>query len=61
MNELFEVHKQIFGVEPVVIGLNWDSVEELIVKAIEDNLPYDETKLLTPEELKMFNAGNLVF
>ena len=61
MNELAKIHKQVFGVDPVIIGLNWDNAEDLIVEAIQNNVPYDETKMLSPEELKMFNDGKLFF
>ena len=64
MEEAIEEHLEVFGVEPYIIGLYWsDQVELLdrIYKAIEDQQPYDERLLLTPEELEAYNKGELKF
>lgn len=56
-----ELHKRVFGVEPVVIGLHWEDVQDRIIEAIESGEPYDEEKELTPEQLKQYEAGELIF
>jgi len=64
MDEAIEEHVEVFGVEPYVIGLFWsDQVALLdrIYEAIEDEQPYDERLLLTPEELEAYNKGELRF
>ena len=57
-------YKEEFGNEPIIIGLFWNNPEETkkrIKKAIETGKPYNEYELLTPEEQKAFDAGELVF
>lgn len=61
MKTPYEFHKEVFGVDPVVIGLNWNDVHERISDAIMNGTPYDETKELTPQELAAFEAGDLIF
>ena len=56
-----EIHEEELGVEPVVIGLHWDDVQERILDAIEQGVPYNEEKELTPSQLKDFESGDLVF
>lgn len=59
-----EKHKEKFGVYPIIIGIFLDDIDNLIkniIKAIEDNKPYDEYKLLTKEEQKAFDDGSLLF
>lgn len=64
MDEAIAEHIEVFGVEPYIIGLFWsDHVALLdgIYEAIEDQQPYDERLLLSPEELEAFNKGELRF
>jgi len=64
MIEIEELHKEIFGVEPNIIGMFWNDRDELIdniLKAIEDNIPYNEYELLTKDEKKAFDEGELFF
>lgn len=63
MNLLSYTYK-VFGKEPNIIGMFWedpDLIAENIIKAIEENKPYDEYELLTDEEKKAFDEGNLLF
>jgi len=53
-----------FGEEPYIIGMFWydsEKVAESIIKAIETNKPYNEYELLTDEEKKAFDDGELLF
>lgn len=60
MQELIDIHKEVFGTEPVIIGLYpWDT-EERIASAIEDGEPYDERKDLSVSELKELERGDLL-
>lgn len=64
MEDLVIEHKEKFGVEPVIIGLQWDDREELLDKieeAIESGKPYSEYDELTDEEKKAYDAGELEF
>ncbi len=60
----YDKHKEIFGVEPNIIGMFWFDNEILIdniIKAIETNKPYDEYELLSDDEKKAFDNGDLLF
>lgn len=60
MQELIESHKEVFGVEPVIIGLYpWDTAQR-ISNSIEAGEPYDETKDLSRIELERFERGDLL-
>lgn len=61
MNELEQIHKDVFGVAPVVIGLHWDDIQQRLIDAIESGIPYNEERELTTEELVEFRAGRLSF
>lgn len=64
MESLIKEHKEKFGVEPNIIGLNWDNPDAVvdgIADAIEEGKPYDEYKLLSKEEREAFDNGELVF
>jgi DNA repair photolyase len=61
MNELEKIHKDIFGIAPVIIGLHWDEIEQRLIDAIESGIPYNEEKELTTEELIEFRAGKISF
>lgn len=53
-----------FNKEPYIIGMFWNNQEQLIQnleKAIEDNKPYNEYELLSKEEQKAFDNGELLF
>ena len=57
-------HIKKFGVEPVIIGINWSNLDAIIdgiEKALETNKPYDEHDQLSKEELEAFKSGGLVF
>lgn len=59
-----EEHIKIFNKNPYIIGIYWNNVSLLtqnIAKAIKDNKPYDERNLLSKEELKAYEKGELVF
>ena len=64
MENLINLHKEIFGVEPYVIGMFWNSPETVmdgIIKAIEEGQPYNEYEMLAKEEQKAFDDGDLLF
>ena len=64
MESLTKEHKERFGVEPYIIGLFWNDLEKIygnIEKAIEENKPYNEYELLTKEEQKAYDKGELFF
>jgi len=64
MGTLKEEHIEKYGVEANVIGLLWNQIDkqiELLIKAVEGDKPYDEYLMLTKEEKKDFDEGNLVF
>jgi len=64
MKELIEEHIKKFGVAPNIIGMFFNDVDAIvdgIEDAIENNKPYDEYKMLTDEEKKLFNEQKLVF
>ena len=55
---------EYFGQEPNIIGMFWNNQEQLILnieKAIKDNKPYNEYELLSDEEKKAFDSGELFF
>ena len=57
-------HIKAFNKEPNIIGMFWNNPEQLIVnieKAIEINTPYNEYELLSKEEKKAFDNGELLF
>lgn len=64
MENLIKEHIKKFNKEPNIIGMFWNNQEQLIeniIRAIEDNKPYDEYELLTKEEQKAFDDGSLLF
>lgn len=64
MENLTKVYKDNFGKEPYIIGIFWNNQERLILnieKAIKDNKPYNEYELLSNEEKKAFDNGELLF
>lgn len=64
MNDLIEKYFEKFNEEPYVIGMFWNNQEQLIEnikKAIETNKPYNEYELLSDEEKKAFDKGELLF
>lgn len=53
-----------FGDYPQTIGLFWQDISKAevhIIKAIETNTPYNEYELLSKEEQKAFDDGELLF
>jgi len=57
-------HKQKFNKEPNIIGMFWNNPKKLIdgiIEAIDENKPYDEYKMLSKDEQKSFDKGELVF
>jgi len=53
-----------FGEEPKVIGMFWNEpniLEDNIKNAIKTGKKYNELDLLTDEELKLYNKGQLLF
>jgi len=64
IQELNKLHKDKYGVEPNVIGYLWDDMDEqfnLLVKAVEGDKPYDEYQMLSKDEQKDFDKGELLF
>ena len=64
MESLIKEYIDKFDKEPYILGMFWHSPEKLeanILKAIKDNKPYNEYELLSDEEKKAFDEGNLVF
>jgi len=64
MENLTKQHKQKFGKEPYIIGMFWNNSEKVaegITNAIETNKPYDEYELLSDDEKKAFDDGDLLF
>ncbi len=64
MENLIKGYIKKFGKEPYIIGMFWNNQEQLIQnieKAIEDNKPYNEYELLSDEEKKAFDSGELIF
>ena len=57
-------HEEKFGVEPVIIGMYFYDPEQMnrnIIKAVKQGNPYDEYKLLSSEDKKDYDNGNLLF
>ncbi len=64
MENLIKLHNDTFGIDPYMIGMFWrDKGKEIdnIQQAIKDNKPYNEYNLLSKEEQKAFDSGELVF
>ena len=64
MQNLRNLHKEKYGVEPNVIGLLWNDLDrqiELLIKAVEGDKPYDEYQMLSKEEQEAFDKHDLVF
>ena len=64
MENLIKEHKQKFNKEPNIIGMYWNNpnlVIQNIKNAIEANKPYNEYELLSKEEQKAFDNGELLF
>jgi len=64
MDKYFEEHFKVFGVAPVIIGLNWDdegATIDGIVDAIDNGQPYSEIDQLTEEEKILYSEGKLKF
>jgi len=64
MENLVKKHKEKFGTEPNIIGMFWHDQEKVmdgIIEAIDENKPYDEYKMLSKDEQKSFDKGELVF
>lgn len=61
---LKEEHFSKFNKEPDIIGMYWNNQEQLIqniINAIKTNKPYNEYDLLSDEEKKAFDKGELLF
>jgi hypothetical protein len=64
MQNLRNLHKEKYGVEPNVIGLLWNDLDrqiELLIKAVEGDEPYDEYQMLSKEQQEAFDKGEIVF
>jgi DNA repair photolyase len=61
MNDLIKMHKEIFGIDPVIIGLHWHDIEDRLIEAMETGIAYNEERELTTQELVDYRAGKLAF
>ena len=64
MENLKNLHKEKYGVEPNVIGLLWNDMDkqiDLLIEAVEGNQPYDEYKMLSKDEQLAIDKGELFF
>jgi hypothetical protein len=64
MQNLRNLHKEKYGVEPNVIGLLWNNIDrqiELLIKAVEGDEPYDEYQMLSKEQQEAFDKHDLFF
>ena len=64
MNDLVKKYFEKFNKEPYIIGMFWNNQQQLIQNienAIETNKPYNEYDLLSDEEKKAFDKGELLF
>lgn len=64
MENLIKEYIKVFNKEPNIIGMFWSNpnlVIENIIKAIETNTSYNEYELLSKEEQKAFDDGELLF
>lgn len=64
MIDIINKHIELFGSSPNIIGKYWSDAEALkkaISKSIKDNKPYNEYEMLTKEEQKAFDKGELLF
>lgn len=64
MESLIKKHRKIFGIEPNFIGMFWQDPEKefnSLFDAIEKGIPYDEYKMLSKDEQKAFDKGQLFF
>lgn len=64
MESLISEYIEAFNEEPYMIGMFWNNQEQLIQnleKAIETNKSYNEHELLSKEEQKAFDNGELLF
>lgn len=62
--QAIQYHMKKFKKEPIIIGIFFDNPRQEylnIIKAIKDNKPYDEYELLSKEEQKAFDDGELLF
>ena len=64
MKDLVEKYFEKFNKEPYIIGMFWNNQQQLIQNienAIKTNKPYNEYDLLSDEEKKAFDKGELLF
>jgi len=64
MENLIKEHIKKFGVEPNIIGMFWDDPEAVmdgIADAIDDGKPYDEYEMLSVDDQRAYDKGDLVF
>lgn len=62
--DISKEHKNKFNKYPVIIGLFLDNPTDTaskILQAIKENKPYDEYELLSDDEKKAFDNGELLF
>lgn len=58
---IIELHIEEFGVEPFFIGAAWLDVDDKILEAIKNGVPYDERQQLPRDLLAQFDAGEILF
>lgn len=62
--EALSRYMEKFGTEPVIIGMFWNTPDQLIKninKAIERGVPYDEYRLLSAPQREAYDQGKLLF
>ena len=63
LEKVTEEHKKHFGIDPVLLDTFNDPMllAEEIIKAIQQNKPYDEYKDLPEEDKEAYDKGRLIF
>ena len=64
MEESIREHIEAFGIEPNIIGMFFNDQEKIIdgiEEAVENGQPYDEYLMLSDDQKKAWDSGNLKF
>lgn len=60
-NDLVKQHKELFGKEPIIIGIYFTDVWERVAASIARNEEYNELQELTRQQKDEYEKGNLLF